>query len=41
VSTLLYKTRRSEQERIEQLESEQAVTLARIEERLARIEQRQ
>jgi voltage-gated potassium channel len=39
VSTLLYKSRRSEQERIEQLENEQAVTLARIEERLARIEE--
>lgn len=39
VSTLLYKTRRSEQERIEQLENEQAVVLARIEERLTRIEQ--
>jgi voltage-gated potassium channel len=39
VSTLLYKMRRSEQDRIEQLESEQAATLARIEERLARIEQ--
>jgi len=41
VSTLLYKTRRSEQDRIEQLESAQAATLARIEESLARIEQRQ
>ncbi|HKF13932.1 MAG TPA: potassium channel family protein [Gaiellaceae bacterium] len=41
VSTLLYKTRRSEQDRIEQLESAQATTLARIEESLARIEQRQ
>jgi voltage-gated potassium channel len=39
VSTLLYKTRRSEQDRIEQLENEQAVVLARIEERLSRIEQ--
>jgi voltage-gated potassium channel len=41
VSTLLYKMRRSEQERIEELEGEQAAALARIEERLARIEQRQ
>lgn len=41
VSTFLYKTRRSEQDRIEQLEREQAATLARIEERLERIEQRQ
>jgi voltage-gated potassium channel len=41
VSTLLYKMRRSEQERIEQLEQEQATVLARIEERLARIEQAQ
>jgi voltage-gated potassium channel len=41
VSTLLYKSRRSEQDRIEQLESEQAVVLTRIEERLERIEQRQ
>jgi voltage-gated potassium channel len=39
VSTLLYKSRRSEQGRIERLENEQAVTLARIEERLERIEQ--
>jgi voltage-gated potassium channel len=39
VSTLLYKMRRSEQELIEQLEKEQAAVLARIEERLARIEQ--
>jgi voltage-gated potassium channel len=39
VATLLYKTRRSEQDRIEQLENEQAVVLARIEERLSRIEQ--
>jgi voltage-gated potassium channel Kch len=38
VSTLIAKTRRSEQERIEQLEQEQAVVLARIEERLERIE---
>jgi voltage-gated potassium channel len=41
VSTFLYKTRRSEQDRIEQLETEQAATLARIEERLERIERRQ
>jgi voltage-gated potassium channel len=41
VSTLLYKTRKSEQERIEQLEEEQANVLARIEERLARIEEAQ
>lgn len=41
VSTLLYKSRRSEQDRIEQLETEQAVVLARIEKRLARIEERQ
>ena len=41
VSTLLYKTRRSEQDRIERLEQEQATVLARIEERLARIEERQ
>jgi voltage-gated potassium channel len=41
VSTLLYKTRRTEQDRIEQLESAQAATLARIEERLDRIEKRQ
>jgi voltage-gated potassium channel Kch len=39
VSVLLAKRRRYEQERIERLESEQAVVLARIEERLARIEQ--
>lgn len=39
VSTLLYKMRRSEQELIEQLEKEQAAVLARIEERLSRIEQ--
>jgi voltage-gated potassium channel Kch len=38
VSTLLYKTRRSEQDRIERLEQEQATVLARIEERLERIE---
>lgn len=41
VSTLVYKMGRSEQERIEQLENEQAAVLARIEERLARIEERQ
>jgi voltage-gated potassium channel len=41
VSTLLYKTRQSEQERIEQLEEDQATVLARIEERLARIEEAQ
>ena len=41
VSTLLYKTRRSEQDRIERLEQEQATVLARIEERLARIEEGQ
>jgi voltage-gated potassium channel len=40
VSVLLAKRRRYEQERIEGLEAEQAVVLARIEERLARIEQR-
>lgn len=39
VSALLSKTRRSDQARIEQLESEQAATLARIEERLERLEQ--
>jgi hypothetical protein len=38
VSTLLYKTRRSEQDRIERLEQEQATVLTRIEERLERIE---
>lgn len=41
VSTLLYKSRRSEQDRIEQLETQQAAALTRIEERLARIEERQ
>jgi voltage-gated potassium channel len=41
VSTLLYKTRRSEQDRIEELERAQAAVLARIEEQLARIEERQ
>jgi len=41
VSTLLYKTRRSEQDRIERLEKEQATVLARIEERLERIERAQ
>lgn len=39
VSTLLYKSRKTDQDRIEQLENEQALTLARIEERLERIEQ--
>lgn len=39
VSTLISKRRRSDQERIERMEAEQAATLARIEERLARIEQ--
>lgn len=39
VSTLLAKSRQVEQLRIEQLEKEQAVVLARIEERLGRIEQ--
>jgi voltage-gated potassium channel len=39
VSVLLAKRRRYEQERIERLETEQAVVLARIEARLARIEQ--
>lgn len=39
VATLLSKHRRSEQDRIEQLENEQADVLARIEERLSRIEQ--
>jgi voltage-gated potassium channel len=40
VSVLLAKRRQAEQERIEHLETEQATVLARIEERLARIEQR-
>jgi voltage-gated potassium channel len=40
VAVLLAKIRRSEQQRIEQLESEQAVVLERIEARLARIEER-
>jgi voltage-gated potassium channel Kch len=39
VSVLLSKSRRAEAERIEQLESEQAAILARIEERLGRLEQ--
>ena len=39
VSTLLYKSRKTDQDRIEQLENDQALTLARIEERLERIEQ--
>jgi voltage-gated potassium channel len=39
VSILLAKRRQVEQKRIEQLETEQATLLARIEERLARIEQ--
>jgi len=41
VSTLLSKSRRSEQDRIEHLEKEQATVLARIEERLERIERAQ
>lgn len=41
VSTLLYKTRRSEQDRIEELEQAQATVLARMEERLERIERAQ
>jgi voltage-gated potassium channel len=40
VSAWLGKIRAAEQERIEQLEGEQAATLARIEERLGRLEQR-
>jgi voltage-gated potassium channel len=40
VSVFLSKQRRSDQDRIEQLETEQAATLARIEERLERLEQR-
>ena len=40
VSVLLGKQRKSDQDRIEQLETEQAALLARIEERLARLEQR-
>jgi voltage-gated potassium channel len=39
VSVLLAKRRRYEQERIERLEADQAVVLARIESRLERIEQ--
>jgi voltage-gated potassium channel len=38
VSALISKRRRTDQERIERLEAEQAVVLARIEERLERIE---
>lgn len=38
VSVLLSKRRRAEQEGLERMEAEQAATLARIEERLARIE---
>jgi voltage-gated potassium channel len=38
VSALLSKTRRSDTARIEQLEGEQAAALARIEERLERLE---
>ena len=38
VSVLISKQRRSEQDRIEELESEQAAVLARIEERLERLE---
>jgi voltage-gated potassium channel len=38
VSTLLAKHRRGEQDRIERLEGEQAAILARIEERLSRLE---
>jgi voltage-gated potassium channel len=39
VATLLAKRRRTDQERIEQLEAEQATVLSRIEERLTRIEE--
>lgn len=39
VSTLISKRQRVAQDRIEQLEAEQAAVLARIEERLARLEQ--
>jgi voltage-gated potassium channel len=39
VATLISKRQRTDRERIEQLEAEQATVLARIEERLARIEQ--
>lgn len=39
VAVLLSKRRRTDQERIEQLEAEQATVLARIEERLTRIEE--
>lgn len=41
VSALISKRRRTDQERIERLEAEQAVVLARIEERLERIERGQ
>ena len=41
VSTLIAKRRRGEQELIERLEREQAALLARIEERLTRIERAQ
>jgi voltage-gated potassium channel len=40
VSTLISKRQRTAQDRLEQLEAEQAVILARIEERLARLEER-
>jgi voltage-gated potassium channel len=39
VSVLLAKRRRAEQEELERMEAEQAATLARIEERLVRIEE--
>jgi voltage-gated potassium channel len=39
VSTLLYKHRRAEQDRLEELEGEQIAILARIEQRLERLEQ--
>lgn len=39
VSTLIAKHRQAEQERLIQMEDESAATLARIEERLDRIEQ--
>jgi voltage-gated potassium channel len=39
VATLLAKYRHAEQDRIEQLENEQAAVLARIEERLGRLEE--
>lgn len=41
VSSLISKRRQSDQDRIEQLEHEQAVVLERIEQRLERLEQRQ